>query len=48
VDLKAEAVEVYRGPSAGGYQDVRRLGRNETLSPAAFPDVVIPVDAIVG
>lgn len=48
VDLNAETVEVYRGPSAGGYQDVRPLGRSETLSPTAFPDVATPVDAVVG
>ncbi len=48
VDLNTETVEVYRGPSSGGYQDVRRLGRGETLSPTAFPDVAIPVDAVLG
>ena len=48
VDLNAETVEVYRGPSASGYQDIRYLGRGETLAPAAFPDVAIPVDAVLG
>jgi Uma2 family endonuclease len=42
VDCRAEAVEVHRTPQGGGYRDVTRLtGPQATLSPHAFPDVVL-------
>ena len=48
VDLKARVVEVYRDPSLGGYRTCQRLGPGDTLSPLAFPDVGLPVEAVVG
>lgn len=48
LDLTNRALEVYREPSAGGYRDVRRLRRGERLSPAAFPDLDLAVDEILG
>jgi len=48
VDLATEAVEVYRKPSPEGYKEVRRLGRGQTLSPEALPDLTLAVDAILG
>ncbi len=48
VDLVQNVVEVHRDPSSGGYRDVRKLRRGDRLSPLAFPDVVIPVDALLG
>jgi Uma2 family endonuclease len=48
VDLEGGAVEVYRTPSPGGYLSSRRLGRAEDVSPAAFPDLVLAVDDILG
>ncbi len=48
IDINAERVEVYRDPSAQGYADVRILGRGSVLSPAAFPDVVVGVDDVLG
>jgi len=48
VDLAAGAVEVYRGPGAGSYGEVRTLGRGETLSPLAFPELTLTVDEILG
>ncbi|MBI4311964.1 MAG: Uma2 family endonuclease [Chloroflexi bacterium] len=48
VDLNAGRVEVYTGASEQGYADVRILGRGGTLSPTAFPDVVVGVDEVLG
>ena len=39
IDCDAEAVEVYRAPTADGYREVTRVMGEGTLSPAAFPDV---------
>jgi Uma2 family endonuclease len=48
VDLEGAAVEVYRTPSPGGYRDTRRLERGDEVAPAAFPDLVLAVDDILG
>lgn len=48
VDLPAEAVEAHRRPASGRYGEVARRGRGERVGCAAFPDLDIPVDAILG
>lgn len=48
IDLAADRVEVYRRPSDEGYRDVRRLGRDQTLSAEAFPDVTLTVGDLLG
>ena len=48
VDLGAGEVVVGRGPSAEGYREVRVVRRGEVLSPLAFPDLVLPVDDLLG
>lgn len=45
-DVREQRVEAYRSPGPGGYASVRHLGRGESVSPAAFPDLIIPVDEI--
>jgi Uma2 family endonuclease len=47
VDLPADLVEVHRGASADGYRDIRRLRRGESLQSVAFPDLDLPVVAIL-
>jgi Uma2 family endonuclease len=47
VDLEAERVEVYRRPGAEGYEEVRSLGRGETVSPLSFPDLTLRVDELL-
>jgi len=47
VDLPGETIEVYRRPTAGGYEQVERSGRGGGVSPAAFPEVVLTVDTIL-
>ena len=48
VNLVAGYVEVFRRPGPNGYGDVQIIGRGKTVSPEAFPDVVIRVDDILG
>jgi Uma2 family endonuclease len=48
VDLDGGAVEVYREPSPDGYRVARRLERGADVAPAAFPDIVLPVNEILG
>jgi Uma2 family endonuclease len=47
VDLEAQRVEVYRRPGAEGYEEVRSLGRGETVSPLSFPDLTLGVDELL-
>jgi Uma2 family endonuclease len=48
VDLAAGVVDVHRDPGPDGYRTSRRLVRGDDVSPEAFPDVVLPVDDILG
>lgn len=48
VDLTGDRVEVHRDPTAGGYSQVRALGRGESLVPQAFPDLTIAVADLLG
>jgi Uma2 family endonuclease len=48
VDLGAEAVETCRTPSPDGYRDLVRVPRGGSLSPIAFPDLMLGVDEILG
>ena len=47
VDLVHYTFEVYRAPAVDGYRLVSAHGRGESVSPIAFPDVVIPVGEIL-
>ena len=48
VDLKGEAVEVYRTPSLRSYRDVSRVTRGGRVSPVAFPGKAFRVNEILG
>jgi Uma2 family endonuclease len=48
VDLAAGVVDVHRDPGPDAYRTSRRLVRGDDVSPEAFPDVVLPVDDILG
>jgi len=48
VDLPRSVVEVYRTPSPQGYREVLTLRRGDRISPLAFPDLKLDVDAILG
>jgi Uma2 family endonuclease len=47
VDLRADAIEIYRGPSPSGYADVRSARRGERVAFAAFPNDEFEVDDLV-
>ena len=47
VDLQGEAIEVYREPEASRYAETRRVGRDGTVSPAAFPDIALAVEPLL-
>ena len=48
VNRRADAVDVFRGPSAQGYRDQFRSERGDDLAPSAFPDLRLSVDDILG
>lgn len=48
VDLNAEAVHVYHGPSPTGYQQVQTLHRGKSLAFQASADVQFTVDQLLG
>ena len=47
VDLTERAVEVYSDPSSTGYGSRRVVGTDVEVSPAAFPDILLPVRQII-
>ncbi|MGH7440055.1 MAG: Uma2 family endonuclease [Polyangiaceae bacterium] len=47
VNVRAKVVEVHRGPSPDGWASITRHSAPETLHPEAFPDVAVPIAAIL-
>ena len=47
-NLVDQRIEVYRDPSPDGYRSVVSVGPGGTVSPLAFPDIVLMVDDILG
>jgi Uma2 family endonuclease len=48
VNLVAGAIDVFRRPNAGQYQENHLLKAGDQVSPAAFPDLTIAVSDILG
>jgi Uma2 family endonuclease len=48
ISRPGDAIEVFREPSKQGYQEHRTVRRGERLAPAAFPDLELSVDNILG
>ncbi|MBX9255102.1 Uma2 family endonuclease [Desmonostoc muscorum CCALA 125] len=48
VDINQEIVEVYRQPTAAGYQHIQKFTRGQSLTILGFPDVNITVNGIFG
>ena len=46
-DLNRRQVEIYDEPSPGGYDRMRIVGMDGALTPAALPQVAIPVSAVM-
>jgi len=47
-NLAGDGLEICREPRAGTYTDVRTGRRGDTVSPLAFPNLVLRVDDILG
>jgi Uma2 family endonuclease len=47
-DLRREQLLVYREPSGGAYVQQLTRRRGDAISPLAFPDLVIPIDDLLG
>ena len=48
IDLSEKRVEVYRQPSAQGYQSVQQLGSGQNLAPLALPEIKVAIAEILG
>jgi Uma2 family endonuclease len=48
VNRPENRIEVYRRPVAGNYAEFATFQRGTRLVPNAFPDIEVPVDAILG
>jgi Uma2 family endonuclease len=48
IDINSACIEVYRHPTAEGYQEFQKFYRGQNLSILAFPDLSITVDEILG
>jgi len=48
VDLNEQRIESYRKPVSGAYTERAIYTRGQSLAPAAFPDVVLAVNDILG
>ena len=48
VSRPGDAIEVFREPSKHGYREHQTLRRGERLAPAAFPDLTLSVEDILG
>ncbi len=48
VNLIDENVEIYRQPQDDMYRSTQTATQGESISPSAFPDMVVPIDAVLG
>ena len=48
VDLVRDEVHMHREPTPEGFRHIERRGRGSRLEPLAFPDLVLPVDELLG
>ena len=47
VNRQDQRIEAYTDPQEGEYSTVRHTGRGESISPNAFPDVVLEINRVV-
>ena len=47
VNRQEQRIETYTDPQEGEYSTVRHTGRGESISPNAFPDVVLEINRVV-
>lgn len=46
IDVNRECIEVYRDPAPDGYRQIVRLENTGSISPGAFPDIVISLSEL--
>jgi Uma2 family endonuclease len=46
-NLRSGRTEVHRDPAGGQYREVRIYDRDASISPLAFPDLVLPLAAVI-
>ena len=47
-NIRARTIEVYSNPVDGEYTEKRTFRHGQTVSPAAFPDIALPVSEVIG
>ena len=47
-NIRGRTIEVYTDPADGEYAERRTFRHGQTVSPAAFPDIALPVSDIIG
>ena len=47
-NIRARSIEVYTDPVNGEYTSLQTFRRGQTITPTAFPDVVLPVSDVIG
>ncbi|MBW4680372.1 MAG: Uma2 family endonuclease [Microcoleus vaginatus WJT46-NPBG5] len=48
VNINEQLIEIYRQPTAAGYQNIQECRRGQSLSPQAFPEISLTVDQVLG
>ena len=48
IDLQADAIHAFREPKGNAYASIETKGRNERISPEAFPDFSVNVAELIG
>ncbi|MBD2040813.1 Uma2 family endonuclease [Microcoleus sp. FACHB-672] len=48
VDINEQLIEIYRQPTAAGYQDIQKCRRGQRIAPQAFPEIQLAVDEVLG
>ena len=47
-NIRARTIEVYSNPVDGEYTERRTFRHGQTVTPAAFPDIALPVSDVIG
>ena len=47
-NIQARTIEVYSNPVDGEYTEKRTFRQGQTVTPAAFPDIALPVSDVIG
>lgn len=48
IDIHEQLIEIYRQPTAAGYQDMQKCRRGQRIAPQAFSEIQLAVDEVLG